>query len=188
MSTDPYEKIGRNRVVLSVVTPSADDNGLGHVFGGVVFSLMERAAYLAASRHVGRTCVARGMGDVEFQAAIEIGEVLHVVAEVLAAVHSTVLVQVDVYAEKVLQGEARHTNSCIATMVCLGPDGRPAKVTEHRPTSRERKIAILRGLAAKNIFDRARREAAGAFDEIAALDDASLDQRLETAQGPNLSR
>lgn len=185
MRSDPFEAIGRNRVSLSAVTTPSDDNGLGHVFGGVVFSLMERAAYIAASRHVGTTCVARGMGDVEFQKAIEIGEVLHVVAEVLVAAHTSVLVQVDVYAERVVEGELRHTNSCIATMVALGSDGRPIAVPERRPDTRERKVAVLHGLAAKAVLDRARHEMTAAFEEIDALDDAGLDQRLaqQAAEG-----
>lgn len=181
MHRDPYEAIGRNRVALAVLTTPSDDNGLGHVFGGVIFSLMERAAYLAATRHVGRTCVARGMGDVEFLQAVEIGEVLHVIAEVLVAVHTSVSVQVDVYAEQVLRGDVRHTNSCLATMVALGPDGRPLAVPTHRPTTRERKIAVLQGLAAKEIFDRARHAVTDSFEEIARLDDAALEARLASA-------
>ncbi|HRI43344.1 MAG TPA: acyl-CoA thioesterase [Fimbriimonadaceae bacterium] len=178
MRSDPFEAIGRNRVSLSVLTTPSDDNGLGHVFGGVVFSLMERAAYIAASRHVGMTCVARGMGDVEFQVAIEIGEVLHVVAEVLVAAHTSVLVQVDAYAERVVEGELRHTNSCLATMVALGSDGRPVAVPGRRPASRESRVAVLRGLAAKEILDRARHAVTEAFEEIATLDDATLEGRL----------
>ena len=172
--TRHYDRIGKDVVRLSVPTTPADANGLGHVFGGMIFGLMERAAYIIATRHTGLTCVARGMGDVEFAQAVNVGEVLHVVAEVLVAQGSSVVVQVDVFAEEIEKGEVRHTNSCLATMVALGLDGKPAHVPAKIPHDRAGMVRFLSGLKAKATALDSRHLLA---EEVARLD-ALSDQEL----------
>lgn len=173
-----YDRIGKDVVRLSVPTTPADANGLGHVFGGMIFGLMERAAYIISTRHTGLTCVARGMGDVEFAQAVNVGEVLHVVAEVLLAQGSSVVVQVDVFAETIEEGEVRHTNSCLATMVALGLDGKPAHVPAKQPHDRAGMIRFLTGLKAKGTSLDARRQLADEATRLDALSDEELKEEV----------
>lgn len=176
-----YDRIGKDVVRLSVPTTPADANGLGHVFGGMIFGLMERAAYIIATRHTGLTCVARGMGDVEFAQAVNVGEVLHVVAEVLLAQGSSVVVQVDVYAEAIEKGEVRHTNSCLATMVALGPDGKPAPVHAKTPHDRAGMVRFLTGLKVKAASLETRRSLTLEASRLDGLSDEQLRDEVTAA-------
>jgi acyl-CoA hydrolase len=180
MSKELFEKIGRDTVRMSVLTTPNDGNGLGHVFGGVIISLMERAAYVAASRHSGHTCVARGMGDVEFAHAVEIGAVLHVVAEVLSTHQTSVLVQVDAYAEQIQSAEIVHTNSCVATLVALDGTGKPLSIPTAHPKSAAQRKRSLKGRQIQAILDRSRKEIAAESRRIEDLDDESVVSELGT--------
>ena len=51
-------------------------NVLGNVFGGVVLSLVDRAAAVAAIRHAGRHCVTVSVDKVDFKEPIRIGELI----------------------------------------------------------------------------------------------------------------
>lgn len=176
-----YDRIGKDVVRLSVPTTPADANGLGHVFGGMIFGLMERAAYIIATRHTGLTCVARGMGDVEFAQAVNVGEVLHVVAEVLLCQGTSVVVQVDVFAEAIDRGEVRHTNACLATMVALGPDGKPTQVPEKIPHDRAGMIRYLIGLKAKATSSLARHQLTEEAARLNVLSDQDLKSEIEAS-------
>src|SRR5437879_12129020 len=98
-------------------------NLMGHVFGGVVLSLVDRVAAVAAIRHASKPCVTVSVDKVDFKEPIHVGELLTAYARVNFAGRSSMEVGVKIIAENVLTGVRRHTNSCYVTYVALDDEG-----------------------------------------------------------------
>ena len=103
-------------------------NSLGKVFGGVILSMVDKAAACAAIRHAGGTCVTAQVDQVAFHAPIDIGEMVRVVAVVTRVGRSSMEVAVDVYALNPATAIERHTNTCYVTMVAIDDAGQPKQV------------------------------------------------------------
>lgn len=103
-------------------------NNLGHVFGGVVLSMVDRVAAVAAMRHAGRVCVTASIDRVDFREPIFAGELVTCNARVNYVGRTSMEVGVQVFAENVLTGQRRHTNTCYLTFVAIDEHGRPVPV------------------------------------------------------------
>lgn len=103
-------------------------NNLGHVFGGVIMSMVDRAAAVAAMRHAGRACVTVAIERVDFREPIYAGELVTCSARVNYVGRTSMEVGVRVEAEDLLEGTRRHTNTCFLTFVAIGEDGTPVPV------------------------------------------------------------
>jgi acyl-CoA hydrolase len=115
-------------------------NNLGHVFGGVILSMMDRTAAVAAIRHARGACVTVSVDRVDFREPIHVGDLVIMKASVNYAGRTSMEVGVRVEAEDMIEGARRHTNSCYLTFVAIDRNGRPIPVpqvipetpTEHR--------------------------------------------------------
>lgn len=104
------------------------ENVMGHVFGGVVLSMVDTTAAVSAMRHARTPCVTVSVDRIDFREPIRIGELLTMKASVNYVGTTSMEVGVRVETENLLTGERRHTNSCYLTFVAIGKDGRPVKV------------------------------------------------------------
>jgi acyl-CoA hydrolase len=105
-------------------------NLLGKVFGGVILSMIDKAAATAAIRHAGRTCVTASFDHVSFKEPIEIGELVKLLASVNYVGRTSMEVGVKVISMNVRTGEVRHTNSSYVTMVAIDQQGKPVPVPQ----------------------------------------------------------
>jgi acyl-CoA hydrolase len=112
-------------------------NNLGHVFGGVVLAMMDKAAAVAAIRHARRTCVTASIDRVDFREPIHVGDLVVMRASVNFVGRTSMEIGVRVEAEDLLSGRRRHTNSCYLTFVAVDLDGRPAEIPGLHPESPE---------------------------------------------------
>ncbi len=103
-------------------------NNLGHVFGGELLSMVDRAAAIAAMRHAGTSAVTVSIDSVEFKEPIFAGEVVTCRARVNYVGRTSMEVGVQVVTENLLTGTKRHTNSCFLTFVAIDADHRPCPV------------------------------------------------------------
>jgi len=110
-----------------------DANNLGHVFGGVILSMMDKVAAIAAFRHSRRSVVTVSIDRVDFREPIHMGDLVIMKASVNFVGHTSMEVGVRVEAEDLLSGARRHTNSCYLTFVAIDRNGRPLEVPELRP-------------------------------------------------------
>jgi acyl-CoA hydrolase len=108
-------------------------NNLGHVFGGVVLSMMDKTAAVAAIRHARMTCVTVSVDSVAFREPIHLGELLIMKASVNFVGRTSMEVGVRVDAENLLSGVRRHTNSCYLTFVAVDSAGRPVPIPQVVP-------------------------------------------------------
>jgi len=105
-----------------------DANNLGNVFGGVILSIVDHVAGVAAIRHARQPCVTVSMDDVVFKQPIHLGELVTAKASVNHTGRTSIEVGVYVDAENVLTGERRHVLSCYVTYVAIDAHGRPVPV------------------------------------------------------------
>lgn len=110
-----------------------DANNLGHVFGGVVLSMMDKTAAIAALRHCRTSVVTASIDRVDFREPIHLGDLLVMKASVNYVGRTSMEVGVRVEAENLLTGKRRHTNSCYLTFVAVDRNGRPVEVPELKP-------------------------------------------------------
>jgi len=138
------------RVQMSEIMTPTDVNLHGKVFGGRLLSMIDLAAYTAASRFSGCVCVTASFDRVDFHEPIEIGEVVQLSASVTYAGRTSIEVTIHVTAEDILTGDRRHTNTARVTMVAL-KDGKPFPVPRLICESREDKIGFLEGRLRKEL-------------------------------------
>jgi uncharacterized protein (TIGR00369 family) len=103
-------------------------NNFGNVFGGVILSMVDRAALVAAMRHAGRNCLTVSIDRVDFREPIFAGELVTCHARVTYAGRTSMEVSVRVTASDLLTGKQRHTNTCFLTFVAIDEHNRPVAV------------------------------------------------------------
>ena len=125
--------------VMSELMMPQHANIMGNVFGGVLLSLVDRVAAVAAIRHARRPCVTVSVDKVNFREPIRVGELVTALARVNFTGHSSMEIGVKVIAENVLTGDRRHTNSCYLTYVALDDNGHPTQVPSIVPETPDEK-------------------------------------------------
>lgn len=103
-------------------------NNLGHVFGGVMLSMMDKTAAVAAFRHCRLNVVTASIDRVDFREPIHVGDLVVMKASVNNVGTTSMEVGVRVEAEELLTGRRRHTNSCYLTFVAVDRNGKPIEV------------------------------------------------------------
>jgi len=145
-----------SEAVMSELMMPQHANIMGNVFGGVILSLVDRVAAVAAIRHARKPCVTVSVDKVDFKEPIHVGELLTAHARVNYAGRTSMEVGVKIIAENVLSGERRHTNSCYVTYVALDEHGRPTAVPPVVPETPDEKRRYERAAKrrASRVMDR----------------------------------
>jgi acyl-CoA hydrolase len=127
-STLAAKKPSASVAVVSELMMPHQVNNLGHVFGGELLSMVDRAAAVAAMRHAGRNTVTVSIDRVDFKEPIYTGELVTCTARVNFVGRTSMEVGVHVEAEDLLSGTLRHTNTCFLTFVAIDEHHRPCRV------------------------------------------------------------
>jgi len=112
-------------------------NNLGHVFGGVILSMMDTSAAISAIRHARTNCVTVSVDRVDFREPIHLGDLVIMKCSVNFVGRTSMEVGVRVEAENLQTGIRRHTNSCYLTFVAVDRNGRPVEVPKLVPETEE---------------------------------------------------
>jgi acyl-CoA hydrolase len=89
----------------------------GKIHGGTLLSLMDKVAYVCASKHAGNYCVTVSVDNVHFLAPAEVGDLVSLIASVNYVGTSSLVVGIKVIAENVQTATVKHTNTSYFTMV-----------------------------------------------------------------------
>ncbi len=108
-------------------------NILGHVFGGVVLSMMDTTAAVSAIRHARLACVTVSVDRVDFREPIHVGDLVIMKSSVNFVGTTSMEIGVRVETENLLTGLTRHTNSCYLTFVAIDRNGKPVPVPPLKP-------------------------------------------------------
>lgn len=139
-----------SEAVMSELMTPQHANLMGNVFGGVILSLVDRAAAVAAIRHSRHQCVTVSVDKVDFKEPIHVGELVTAFARVNFAGRTSMEVGVKIVAENVLTGVVRHTNSCYVTYVALDENRVPTDVPPLIPETADEKRRYERAAARRS--------------------------------------
>ncbi len=113
--------------IIELMVPSYANFG-GKVHGGTLMSLMDKVAYVCASKHAGNYCVTVSVDNVEFLQPVEVGEVIKLMGSVNYVGRKSLVVGIKVVAENLQVGISKHTNTCYFNMVAKSDDGNTVEV------------------------------------------------------------
>ena len=123
-----FKPVTHSQTILSeLMTPNLANFG-GKVHGGSLLSLMDKAAYVCATKHAGNYCVTVSVHGVDFHNPVEVGEQVSLYASVNYVGSTSLVIGIKVVAENVKLGSVRHTNSSFFTMVAMDENHKPAQV------------------------------------------------------------
>jgi uncharacterized protein (TIGR00369 family) len=109
--------VNYSKTVLTELMIPAYANFGGKIHGGILLSLMDKVAYVCASKHAGNYCVTVTVDNVEFLSPVEVGDLVSLTASITYVGRSSLVVRIKVTAENIKTAEVRHTNTSYLTMV-----------------------------------------------------------------------
>lgn len=111
--------------ILRVVPEPADINSNGHIFGGWVLAMMDRAGGIAAGRVAQSRCATVAIEAMEFIAPILLGDVVSIYAKVERRGRTSVAIRVDVIASRDRGRTESKVTTGVFTFVALDEEFRP---------------------------------------------------------------
>jgi uncharacterized protein (TIGR00369 family) len=108
--------------ITELMIPSYANFG-GKVHGGILLGLMDKVAYVCASKYSGSYCVTVAVEGVEFMTPVEVGELVSLRASVNYVGRTTMIVGIRVESLNPQTGTTKHTNSCYFTMAAKDAQG-----------------------------------------------------------------
>ena len=129
----PMRSVAESQHETSEIMMPHHANNLGHVFGGVILSMMDRAAAVAAIRHARTTCVTASSDRVDVREPVRLGDLVIMKSSVNFVGKTSMEIGVRVESEEITSGNRRHTNSCYLTFVAVDQNGRPVPIPGLRP-------------------------------------------------------
>ena len=110
-------------------------NHYGTLFGGQALALMDKAAFLVASRYARRTVVTASSERIDFHVAVRQGQMVELVGRVVATGRTSMTVEVELHAEDLLTGDRHLATRGRFVMVALDAHGKPTAVTPLSPAT-----------------------------------------------------
>ncbi len=129
--------VSASQTVMTELMIPAFANFGGKIHGGILLSLMDKAAYACAAKHAGGYCVTVSVEGVEFKAPVAVGELVSIHASVNYVGRTSLVIGMRVTAENVETGIVKHTNTSYFTMVAKDKSGEPTPVPPLLLESRE---------------------------------------------------
>jgi acyl-CoA thioesterase YciA len=111
--------------VLRVLPEPADINSNGHIFGGWVLAMMDRAGGIAAGRVAQGRCATVAIDAMEFIAPILLGDLISIYAKVERRGRTSVAIRLDVIAERKQGEEHVKVTTGVFTFVALDDAFKP---------------------------------------------------------------
>jgi uncharacterized protein (TIGR00369 family) len=105
-----------------------DTNSHGTMFGGAVLALMDKTAAIAALRFCRQLVVTASTERIDFRTPIRLGNIIEAQARVIHTGRTSMIVRIDVWAERPLTGERELCTSGYYVFVSVDEHGRPREV------------------------------------------------------------
>jgi acyl-CoA hydrolase len=110
-----------------VVLP-AQTNALGKLLGGHVMHMVDIVAAMAASRHSNSYVVTASVDYIDFQNAVNLGEIVMLKSHVNRVFKTSLEIGVEVFSENLLTGERKRTTTAFVTFVAIDEHTRLPKI------------------------------------------------------------
>ena len=131
MNRTPVERIEAGSLtevtLIEMVFPE-QTNHYGTLFGGQALALMDKAAFIVASRYARRAVVTASSEKVDFHVPVSQGQLVELVARVVATGSTSITVDVTLYAEDLLTGDRQLGTQGRFVLVALDAHRKPTTV------------------------------------------------------------
>jgi len=127
----------RRRGELIQVLDPKDTNVYGNIFGGVIMSMMDKAAAIVAWRYARLRVLTAGVDRIAFHSPIQVGEVVRASSTIVYVGRSSMEVEVVVSVQNLITGEDRIAASGFLTMVAVDDVWRPTEIPGWQPVAEE---------------------------------------------------
>lgn len=118
-TVEPRSVRASRTTITELMIPSYANFG-GKIHGGILLSLMDKVAYVCASRHSGTYCVTVSVDGVDCLQPVDVGDLVSLKASVNYVGRTSLVVGIQVSAENVQRALVKHTNTSYFTMVARG--------------------------------------------------------------------
>ena len=103
-------------------------NHYGTLFGGQALALMDKAAFIVASRYARRNVVTASSEKCDFHVPVRQGQLVELVARIVATGRTSMTVELDLQTEDLLAGDRQLATRGRFVLVALDAHGKPAAV------------------------------------------------------------
>jgi acyl-CoA hydrolase len=103
-------------------------NHYGTLYGGQALALMDKLAFMVASRYARATVVTASSERCDFHVPVRQGQLMELHARVVGTGRTSITVDVDLYAEDLLTGERQLATHGRFVQVALDANGKPTAV------------------------------------------------------------
>ncbi|HLF88492.1 MAG TPA: acyl-CoA thioesterase [Anaerolineales bacterium] len=124
----PGKPVSASRMSIAQLMNPEHANNHGNVHGGWIMKLIDEAGGLACMRHAQRRVVTVAVDTLTFRKPIFLGNLVTITAEVSYVGRTSMEVEVQVFAEDMIDGTKIHTNTAYLVYVALDKQGRSAPV------------------------------------------------------------
>jgi acyl-CoA thioesterase YciA len=122
---DAPPDLSKPDLALRVVMMPKDTNHYQTIFGGVILSYIDQAAFVQARRHAHAKWVTVAVDRVEFKSPVYVGDVVSFFARTVRTGTTSVTVELDVRAERFDKAITVDVTSARLVMVCVDQANRP---------------------------------------------------------------
>jgi len=105
-----------------------DTNAYGSIFGGVILSLIDLAAFIEAERQAPHRYLTVAMDKIEFHKPVEVGDIVTLWAKTLDVGTTSIRIRVQVHARARRTRDDIEVTTAEVTMVAVNEAGRPVPV------------------------------------------------------------
>ena len=113
--------------LIEIVYPE-NTNSQGTLFGGHAMSLMDRLAFIVASRHTRKPIVTASSERIEFRLPVKEGDLIDLVGRVTRVGRTSLTVEIDMTREEPLTGARDLCTTGVFVMVAVDDDGKPTPI------------------------------------------------------------
>lgn len=124
-----------SRVSMTELVLPSHANAVGTMFGGTLMAWIDICAAIAAQRHSRGWVVTASMDQLDFDAPIQVGDVVSLTAQVNFAGRSSMEVGVRVEREVPTAGDRVHAARAYLTFVAIDAQGKPRPVPPIAPVT-----------------------------------------------------
>lgn len=146
-----HKSVAYSRTTITELMIPSYANFGGKIHGGILLSLMDKVAYVCASKHAGSYCVTVSVDTVDFLQPVDVGDLVSLHASINYVGRSSLLVGIKVIAEDVTRGTVKHTNTSYFTMVAKGEDNKPKEVPRLKLETKEEVRRFLEAIKRKEL-------------------------------------
>ncbi len=121
------EQAASESKLVEIVYPE-HTNSQGTLFGGHALSLMDRLAFIVASRHTRKPIVTVSSEKVEFRLPVKVGDLIDLTGRVTRVGRTSLDVSIDMVREELLSGRRDLCTTGVFVMVAVDEAGHPSPI------------------------------------------------------------